>query len=130
MGAVDDTTESVYAAAGFLAGATTTRPDNIDIPPALSVPLYIIYDDLIPLPILTAEDQDIHNFWSTHPHFQEWVVRALLERINLAIHAWVSIAEHGSQLSDNAGVVQLFEMLGRAGKHAMIPTVTWVFAGW
>ena len=46
-----------------------------------------------------AEDQCVRNFWSSGPKFsiyQEFGVKAVLEELNTAIHAWACKAERGS----------------------------------
>jgi hypothetical protein len=94
----------------------------------ITVPLYIPYDDITEIPVVAAEDQCVRNFWSGGPKlstYQEFGVKAVLEGLNTAIHTWPCKAEHGKQLSSNARIMELFEMLETGGKTAAIPEVIW-----
>ena len=57
--------------------------------------------------------------------FQGFVVRVVLEELDLTIYARASKTEHGKQLSSNARIMELFEMLKTAGRTVVIPKVTW-----
>ena len=52
-------------------------------------------------------------------------MKAVLEELNTAIHTWPCKAEYGKQLSNNARIMELFEMLETGGKTAAIPEVIW-----
>jgi hypothetical protein len=75
---------------------------------------------------MTINGQVIDNFWSGVPDLQEWMVRIVLNELNIAIHAWVDSPDQYSQRLENSGrILRLFGMLERLGMHAEIPEVTW-----
>jgi hypothetical protein len=89
----------------------------------ITIPMYIFYDNL-----KDVEDEDVWNFWSAGPKFlryQEFGLKAVLEELNTAIHAWPCQAEYGKQLSSCARIMELFEMLETGGKTVAIPEVAW-----
>ncbi|KAN0071339.1 hypothetical protein V8E54_010770 [Elaphomyces granulatus] len=105
------------------------EPDDLPpFPPATtSIAGYVVFADLVQNEVLmTINGQVIDNFWSGVPDLQEWMVRIVLNELNIAIHAWVDSPDQYSQRLENSGrILRLFGMLERLGMHAEIPEVTW-----
>jgi len=79
---------------------------------------------------MVVEVVEVRNFWSGVPELQEWMVRVVLNEINLAIQAWSnSTAGYGQRVHDSGRILRLFGMLERLGIHAEIPEVTWDVGG-
>jgi hypothetical protein len=58
---------------------------------------------------MVVEGVEVRNFWSGVPDLQEWMVRVVLNEINLAIHAWSnSTAGYGQRVHDSGRILRLF----------------------